>query len=111
MEFTVTEREGGVGILHLEGRLNMVTAGALRDAVNSTVAGGHPRVVVDLAGVDFMDSSGLGALINGLKTARQAGGDLRIASPNQQVQLVLQLTNVERVLPAYDSAELAYAVA
>lgn len=111
MEFTVTQHEGGVGILHLDGRLNMVTAGEVRELVATTVAGGHPRVVVDLAGVDFMDSSGLGALINGLKIARQAGGDLRIASPNEQVKLVLQLTNVERVLPAYESAELAYAVA
>jgi anti-sigma B factor antagonist len=108
MEYTVTESEG-VSVLHVVGRLNMVTANSLRDLVDTTVAGGHPRLVVDLARVDFMDSSGLGALVSGLKTARQAGGDLRIAAPSEQVQLVLRLTNVERVLPAYDSAELAYA--
>lgn len=109
MEYTMTEGAGGVSILRLEGRLNMVSAGALRDLVTSTVADGHRRVVVDLAGVDFMDSSGLGALISGLKTARQAGGDLRIAAPTEQVRLVLKLTNVERVLPAYGTADLAYA--
>lgn len=109
MEFTVDEIENEVSVIRPRGRLNMVSAGELRDVVSATVEGGHSRVVVDLAAVDFMDSSGLGALINALKTTRQAGGDLRIAAPNDQVRLVLQLTNVERVLPAYGSAELAYA--
>lgn len=109
MEYTLNELAGGVSVVHLEGRLNMVTAGRLRDIVTTTVAAGHARVVVDLAKVEFMDSSGLGALISGLKTARQAGGDLRIAAPTEQVRLVLQLTNMERVLSAYGSAELAYA--
>jgi anti-sigma B factor antagonist len=45
-----------------------------------------------------MDSSGLGALISGLKTARQAGGDLRIAGAGPQVEAVLDLTNLKRVL-------------
>jgi anti-sigma B factor antagonist len=51
----------------------------------------------------FIDSSGLGAVIGGLKTARQAGGDLRIASLTPQVASVLQLTNLDRVLRPYDS--------
>ncbi|MBC7590775.1 MAG: STAS domain-containing protein [Salinibacterium sp.] len=63
---------------------------------------------VDLSDVDFIDSSGLGALIGGLKAARQAGGDLRIAAPNEQVRLVLQLTNMERVLTAYPAASSAF---
>jgi len=108
MEFSVTERDGGVAIVHLTGRLNMVAAGRLRDLISVSVAEGHPRVVVDLTNVDFMDSSGLGALISGLKTTRQAGGDLRIAAPTEQVQLVLQLTNMERVFTAYGSAETAF---
>jgi anti-sigma B factor antagonist len=86
----------------------MVSAARLREAVTSTVAKGHTRIAVDLAGVDFMDSSGLGALISGLKTTRQAGGDLRIAAPSEQVKLVLQLTNMERVLLAHERAETAF---
>lgn len=109
MEFNVTERDGGVAIVHLKGRLNMVSAGRLRDLISSSVAEGHPRIAVDLTNVDFMDSSGLGALISGLKTTRQSGGDLRIAAPTEQVQLVLQLTNMERVFTAYGSAETAFA--
>ena len=66
-------------------------------------------IVVDLTAVDFIDSSGLGALVNGLKIARQAGGDLRISAPTDQVKLVLQLTNMERVLYPYPTVESAYA--
>jgi hypothetical protein len=50
----------------------------------------------------------LGALIAGLKAARQAGGDLRIAAPTAQVETVLALTNLNRVLTAYPSAGLAF---
>jgi anti-sigma B factor antagonist len=108
MEYTVKDLGGGVAVLRLDGRLNMVSAARLREAVTSTVAKGHTRIAVDLAGVDFMDSSGLGALISGLKTTRQAGGDLRIAAPSEQVKLVLQLTNMERVLLAHERAETAF---
>jgi anti-sigma B factor antagonist len=108
MDYTVKDLGDGIVVLHLDGRLNMVSASRLREAVTSTVAKGHTRIAVDLANVDFMDSSGLGALISGLKTARQAGGDLRIAAPSEQVKLVLQLTNMERVLLAHERAETAF---
>jgi anti-sigma B factor antagonist len=59
--------------------------------------------------VNFIDSSGLGALISGLKSARQAGGDLRIANPGEQARVVLKLTTLDRVLRPYDSVEDALA--
>ncbi|MDQ1582774.1 MAG: anti-sigma factor antagonist [Microbacteriaceae bacterium] len=108
MEFTVKELDGGVAVVRLSGMLNMVAASLLRVVVGSTIAEGHPRIAMDLSDIDFIDSSGLGALIGGLKTAREAGGDLRIAAPNDQVRLVLQLTNMERVLTAYEDAETAF---
>jgi anti-sigma B factor antagonist len=58
----------------------------------------------------FLDSSGLGALIAGLKTARQAGGDLRIARPTEAVSLVFTLTNMDRVLRPRASVEEAFDV-
>lgn len=99
---------GGVAVLKLDGKLNMVSAPHLRQEVHSAVAAGNSKVVIDLSAVDFIDSSGLGALINGLKSTRQAGGDLRIAGPTEQVRLVLELTNMDRVLNAYETAETAF---
>lgn len=99
---------GGVVILKLQGKLNMVSAPRLREEILSMIAAGNSRVAVDLANVNFIDSSGLGALINGLKSTRQAGGDLRIAAPTEQVRLVLELTNIDKVLTAHESAETAF---
>jgi anti-sigma B factor antagonist len=108
MKISVVHQSGAVAVLKPIGRLNMVTATRFRDCVNAEVAGGNTHIAVDLSGVDFVDSSGLGALISGLRTARQAGGDLRIASPSEQVRLVLRLTNVERVLVAHENAGTAF---
>jgi anti-sigma B factor antagonist len=90
------------------GRLNMVSAAALRETVADALTTGRTRIVIDLSGIEFVDSSGLGALIGCLKSARQAGGDLRIAQPTAQVAMVLRLSNLDRVLKSYGSTEEAY---
>ena len=98
----------GTVVVQPKGRLNMVAAPSLRKQLHGIVEGGHARIVVDLSATEFIDSSGLGALISGLKVARQAGGDLRIAAPTRQVRTVLELTNLNRVLHSYDSADDAF---
>ncbi len=107
MQFDTRDVDTDAVVITPQGRLNMVAAPRLRSLLTETVKGGRRRVVVDLSATEFMDSSGLGALIAGLKTARQAGGDLRIAQVTPQVAMVLQLTNLDRVLRAYDSVEAA----
>jgi anti-sigma B factor antagonist len=108
MEFNTKELENGIAHLSLNGRFNMVTAQSFRDQIKTLVEHGSIRIVVDLGGVTSFDSSALGALIGGLKTTRQAGGDLRLCSPTEQVNLVLGLTNMERVLICFNSAEEAF---
>lgn len=98
----------GVVVVRPEGRLNMMAAPGLREQLHNLVQGGHTRLVVDLSGVETIDSSGLGALISGLKAARQSGGDLRISQPGEQALAVLELTNLNRVLKSYDSANDAF---
>ena len=107
MEIRATELAEGTSLLTLEGRLNMVAAPRLRTAVDESVAAQRPRIVVDLSGVSFIDSSGLGALVAGLKKARQASGDLRITGLTPQVETVLKLTNLDRVLRAHASIDAA----
>lgn len=97
--------EGDTAVLRCSGRLNMSAAPRLRSAVDETVRGGVSRIVVDLSAASFVDSSGLGALVGGLKSARQAGGDLRIAGAPEQVRTVLALTNLDRVLTPHQSVE------
>ncbi|MBU3752095.1 MAG: STAS domain-containing protein [Mycobacterium sp.] len=86
----------------------MNAAPALREQLSRLVQEGNSRIVVDLAAVDAVDSSALGALISGLKAARQAGGDLRLAAPGRQVRAVLELTNLSRVLAVAESVDGAF---
>jgi len=64
-------------------------------------AGRRPQIIVDLAGLEFIDSSGVAALVRGRNLARQAGGDLMLAAPRQQVLRVLTLTRLVDVFPVY----------
>lgn len=108
MQLDQRDHDGSV-VLSPIGRLNLVSASQLRSRIEDVVATGSKRFVIDLSAVEFIDSSGLGALISGLKHARQAGGDLRIAAPGEQARVVLGLTNLDRILRPYDSVEDAVA--
>jgi anti-sigma B factor antagonist len=108
MDFSTENVDTDIAVVRGDGRLNMVSAPQLRETVLAALDAGRRRIVVDLSNTSFMDSSGLGALIGCLKSARQADGDLRIAAPNEQLRMVLKLSNVDRVLRSYGSADEAY---
>ncbi len=77
-------QQGEYQVLRPEGDLDVYTVGSLRDAIGTMIDDGTPHVVVDLDGVPFMDSSGLGALMGGVRRLREAGGDLAIACTREQ---------------------------
>lgn len=99
--------QGSHIVLSPLGKFNMVAAPPFKTRVDELVSEGKTRLVVDLAAVDFIDSSGLGALIGGLKAARRQGGDLRIAAAGEQVRAVLKLTNLARILTPYGTVDEA----
>ncbi|GAB2983461.1 STAS domain-containing protein [Frigoribacterium salinisoli] len=98
LSISVTTPERGRVVLAPAGRLTLSSAPQLRDEVAARLAAGDRLVVVDLSGTIFVDSSGLGALVSCLKSARQAGGDLRLVAPTEQVSMVLRLTNLDDIL-------------
>lgn len=108
IEFAVVTTDEGIGVVTPKGRLNMVSARRLKEVLSELVDGGTNRIVIDMAETTFLDSSGLGALIAGLKSARQAGGDLRVARPTESVITVFKLTNLDKVLRARDTVEEAF---
>ena len=108
VDFTTRTIGTNVTVIQPTGRLNMAAASTLRKQLQDIVEGGSSRIVVDLSATEFIDSSGLGALISGLKIARQEGGDLRIAATPKQVGTVLELTNLNRVLPTSESVDTAF---
>jgi anti-anti-sigma factor len=109
MDLKVEPQPTGATVVCPIGRLDLLSAADVKRRLAEEVAAGRRRLVVDLGETTFIDSSGLGALIGGLKAARQAGGDLRIARPNDQARVVLQLTTLDRVLRPYATVDEALA--
>ena len=107
LEVQSRQADNGVTVVAPTGRLDVAGAPALKDAIGEALKNGQPRVVIDMEGVSFVDSTGLGSVIAALKQIRSSQGDLRLAAPNQQVRVVLELTTLDRVFPYYSTVEEA----
>lgn len=107
MEVGFRPHGSATGVVVIRGRLDLLTAADLKTRLEGLVEEGWSRLVLDLGGVQFVDSSGLGAMIAGLRAARVAGGDCRIARPARQIQHILHVSTLDRVLTPYSTVEEA----
>ncbi|UQU61451.1 STAS domain-containing protein [Couchioplanes caeruleus] len=97
-------------VVEVGGQVDMATGPELHDFLQQVTAGkGGPQLVLDLADVSFLDSSGLGVLLVWFKELHGAGGRLCVAGLQEPVASVLRLTAVDQVLDVYDSVEAAEA--
>jgi len=103
------EGEDGWAIVAVTGELELATAPRLRQQVVSLVGEGHARLVLDLSGVDFMDSVGLGVIVSALKRVRGRGGELVVAGPAPGVRALFELTRLDEIVELYASVDQALA--
>jgi anti-sigma B factor antagonist len=90
------------GLLSLTGEVDVANAPEFRQSALHLLAGGAKRLVVDLTGITYMDSSGLGALVGLLKRLKESGGKLAIAGPQPQVKRLFEITGLNQVFPLFD---------
>ncbi len=109
MNIALEPASDGHTLVAITGRLDLGTAGTFRSAIEHLLHDGTTNVIVDLARVTFIDSSGLGALIGAYRHTLDAGGSLRIVAPTPDVQDLLTLMRLDRVLPAYPTVDAARA--
>ena len=107
LDVQTRQTDSGVTVLAPNGRLDVAGAPMLKEAIGDAVKNGLPRLVIDMEGVSFVDSTGLGSVISALKQVRGSQGELRLAAPNQQARVVLELTTLDRVFPYYATVEEA----
>jgi len=94
-------------VLEVSGEVDIYTAPKLREKLVELIDAGNDRIVVDLERVGFMDSTGLGSLVAGLKRIRERDGELAIVCTREPVLKVLGITGLDRVFPVHDSVEKA----
>ena len=92
VDLSTRECDGHV-VVALRGELDLVDAAGVAAAL-VTAAAREPKIIVDLAGLEFIDASGVAALARGRTHARRAGGDLLLAAPRQPVLRVLAVTQL-----------------
>ncbi|GAB3265329.1 anti-sigma factor antagonist BldG [Kineosporia babensis] len=111
MELTVaTRREGVQTVISVSGEIDVYTAPTLRERLNELVADGEYHLVVDMGGVDFLDSTGLGVLVGGLKRARSHEGSLQLVCDQEKILKVFRITGLTKVFPIHSSLESALSV-
>ncbi len=98
-----TREVAHVTILDITGRIVLgEEIGDLRDAVRALVAEGKKKIILNLAGVDYIDSSGVGELVGSFTSVRNAGGELKLLNLTQKVHDVLHVTKLYTVFDIKD---------
>ncbi|KAF0208886.1 MAG: STAS domain-containing protein [Actinomycetota bacterium] len=102
-----TERDGDVCRISVQGEIDVYTSAALKDAIIGAIEQGCINLIVDIDAVGFIDSSGLGVLVSGLRRVKENSGSMRVVCTKQNVLKIFRITGLDRVFPVFSSAEEA----
>jgi len=101
-------RVGDVAVVDLEGRITLgESTGLLRDNFRQLLAQGTKKIVLNLGGVTYVDSAGLGELVGVYTTAKNQGGGVKLLNLQKKLNDLLQVTKLHTVLESYDNEEQA----
>lgn len=89
--------EGAVTVLDASGDIDALSASTLQERLEMHLAAGRRHLVIDLSGVGFMDSTGLGVLVGALRLARQGHGSLCIVGAGERVRRIMTITGLDEV--------------
>jgi anti-sigma B factor antagonist len=101
------QKRGDADVLVLRGEIDVYTAPRLRQALIDLVSQGATDIVVDMDKVDFLDSTGLGVLVGGLKRVKSNDGDLRLVVTQDRIMKIFDITGLSKVFPIHGSLDEA----
>jgi anti-sigma B factor antagonist len=106
--FSVTIRQAGpVSLLDVSGRLTSFEVGPLRDSISRLLKQGRKNIVLNLSGLQYLDSSGIGELARVYVTVVKESGQLKVIGLSPKVEEILKITQLYQVFPEFPSEEAA----
>lgn len=106
LKIEVEEKDGAV-LLKLNGEVDVYTAPKLKSRLVDLVDQGKFKIIVDLEEVDFMDSSGLGVLVGGLKRVRSHDGSIALVCTQENILKIFRITGLVKVFPIFENQDQA----
>jgi anti-anti-sigma factor len=106
LDLTV-RRVDSVPVLNLSGDVDEFTCAKLRDSIRNLLDEGEFNLVIGVSGVNYIDSSGLGTLVGGLRSVAEHEGGLAISGANPQIERVLSITGLNKILPLFEDDRAA----
>lgn len=102
-----TREQSGHTVVVVGGEIDVYTAPKLRDKITELVNAGHHDLVVDMDRVDFLDSTGLGVLVGGLKKVRAEDGTMSLVCSQDRLLKIFKITGLAKVFTIHPSQEAA----
>jgi anti-sigma B factor antagonist len=109
MKMTASTRQvGGVTVVDINGRIELgEESAALRDLVSKLLSNGHKQILLNLGDVNYIDSSGLGALVSSFTSARKQGGELKLLNLTDRVTDLMQMTKLYTIFDVREDEAVA----
>ena len=108
MEFQVKIRtKDGVGVVELIGEVDVFTTPKAKEAMLELIEQGVVKIAINLEQTEYLDSTGLGALVGVLKRVREREGNVHLVNPTDRIRRVLEITGLVKVFTISDSEEEA----
>ena len=101
------ERIDSIDVLKLKGRLDASSGKDIKEKVSALAKEKRVNLVIDIGAIDFIDSSGLGSLVASLRSVNKLGGDIKIASLQNPVRAIFELTRLHRIFEIFDDSTAA----
>jgi len=103
----VREAPGDCYVVDLSGEIDVYTSPKVKDAIGELIDRGVYHLVINLEKVRYIDSTGLGVLIGGLKRVREHGGSVHLVCTNPQIKKIFDITGLVKIFGIFDSEDAA----
>ena len=108
MPFSASIRQNGqVSLVDLTGHLTSFESAGLRDTITNLIRQGRKRIILNLSGLEYLDSSGIGQLVRNYLTVIKAGGEMKVVGLSARVEEILKITKLSQVLAECQDEETA----